>query len=243
MGLVTSLARRAGGRTVDRVVDEVAPQLANGIRKAVDSAVDLRGSAAAAAADEFRREHAALVGAELDRALIRHAGRRSAAISAASAVPGVVPGIGTAVEVATVVAGEAAILHEETMLILELLHLHGRDLADRDARRADVLLVLALEAEVARRKGDRLLVGDDEIPLRGADGSAISDAALAQVSREMGERIAGRIARRRASGLTARFLPLGVGVVVAAVGGHKVLARVGKATRAYLDLVDGDGIV
>jgi hypothetical protein len=62
-----------------------------------------------------------------------------------------------------------------------------------------------------------------------------SDELVGRVTRELGDRIVTKVAKRRAAGLVGRLVPFGVGVAVAGVEDYRWVASVGRTARRYFD--------
>ncbi len=233
------IGKRVVGGIADRGLESLTPQIAVGIHRAIDLAVGRRGAAAALKADLFRVDRQDLAGAALDRALIRKASRETGVFSVVTALPSILPVVGTAVEIATATGDETAVAYREVMLILQLLHLHGRDLGDTDARRLDVLLVLGLDTGVVKRDGQKLKIDKVEVVIADLNND-LPDPVYAALARRIGVRVARHAARRRSLFIGKKLIPFGIGVVMAGSNGLRSVAGVGKATTQYLALIEGD---
>jgi hypothetical protein len=238
MGMTGFVSKRVGDKALDRALDELSYRLTSGTRTAIDVVVRTRGASAAADVDVFRLQHADLDPRELERAFIRHRGRRAGAGGLVSGLPGMVPGTGTAVEVSAAAVDAVHVTYAQVALVLSIAHLRGRDLAAVEARRLDVLVTLGLEADVVSLRNGRFKVEGRELDAADLAGAGLPDETVAELNREIGDRVARRIAKRRARLLAGRFIPLGIGVVVAGVEDLRWVQSVGRAAIRYYDAVD-----
>jgi hypothetical protein len=236
VGLSTAIVKRVGGRAAGPAIDEISNRLAVVTRTALDTVVRTRALAIAADADVFRLQRPGLDQAALERALIRDRARKGGAAGLASGIPSVVVGIGTALEVAAAVADAAAVTYAEVSMILAIAHLRGRDLADVEARRLDVLLTLGVNSQIVKVKDGELHAG--ALRLDPAELDDLPDEVIGAINRELAERVIMKFARRRAAMLAGRILPLGIGVAVAGVEDFRSVGSVGRSARKFFDAVD-----
>lgn len=235
MGLSASIVKRVGGRAAAPAIDEIAIRLAAATRGALDTVVRTRGLAIAADADVFRLRRPGLDQAALERALIRDRARKGGAAGLASGLPSVVVGVGTALEIAAAIGDAISVTYGEVSMILAIAHLRGRDLADVEARRLDVLLTLGINAEIVKIEDGELRAGTRQL-----DPAQIDDlpgVVVGAINRELADRVIMKFVRRRAAALAGRVLPLGIGVAVAGVEDFRSVGGVGRAARRYFDLV------
>jgi uncharacterized protein (DUF697 family) len=238
MSMSGFVTKRVGGKALDRAFDELSYRLTDATRSVIDLVVKTRAAAAAADVDVFRLQHADLDARALERAFIRHRGRRAGAGGLVSGLPGIVPAAGTAVEMTAAVADAAHVTYAQVALVLSVAHLRGRDLTAVDARRLDVLVTLGLEADVVSLRNGRFKVEGHEIEAADIAGAGLPEETVAQLNRELGERVVGRIAKRRARMLAGRLIPLGIGVAVAGVEDLRWVQSVGRAAVRYFDAID-----
>ena len=103
------------------------------------------------------------------------------------------------------------------------------DLDAHDDRAADVRVVLALDAGVAR-------FGKHGPELATASGSTRDDRALsAELNRELGALVVKRTARRRVRTLLGREIPFGVGVAIGAGSNFKAMRHTGRTALRYYE--------
>jgi hypothetical protein len=236
MGLATTIVKRVGGRAAGPAIDELSNRFAAVTRNALDSVVRTRASAIAADTDIFRMRHPGLDPAALERALIRDRARKGGFVGLVSGLPSIAIGVGTGLEIAAALGDTAATTYTEVSEILAIAHLRGRDLADVEARRLDVLLILGLHMGVVKLKDGALYAGARRLEPGGID--TLPDDVIGAVNRELAERVIIKFARRRAAVLAGRLLPLGIGVTVAGVEDFRSVGGAGRAARKYFDLVD-----
>ncbi len=236
MGLSTAIVKRVGGRAVGPAIDEISNRFAVVTRGALDTVVRTRALAIAADVDIFRLQNPGLDQAGLERALIRDRARRGGLVGLASGLPSLVWGVGTGLEVAAAFGDSAAVTYAEVSEILAIAHLRGRDLADIEARRLDVLLTLGLATGVVVLKDGILTAAGRRIDPAGIDD--LPDEVIGAINRDLADRVIMKFARRRAAVLAGRMLPLGIGVTVAGVEDFRSVGGVGRTARKYFDLVD-----
>jgi len=238
MGMSGFVTKRVGGMAFDRSIDELAYRLTDATRTILDLVVRTRASAAAADVDVFRLQHADLDVRALERAYIRHRGRRAGAGGLMSSLPGVVPVAGVGVEMTAAAVDAAHVTYMQVALVLSVAHLRGRDLMAVEARRLDVLVTLGLEADIVSLRDGCFTVDGHEIAAADIAGAGLPEETIAQLNRDLGERLIGRIAKRRARMIAGRLIPLGIGVAVAGVEDLRWVQSVGRAALRYFDAVD-----
>lgn len=236
MGLSTAIVKRVGGRVAGPAIDEISNRFAVVTRNALDTVVRTRAAAIAADVDIFRLRRPGLDQAGLERALIRDRARRGGLVGLASGLPSVVVGVGTGLEVAAAFGDAAAVTYAEVSEILAIAHLRGRDLADIESRRLDVLLTMGLATGAVKIKDGTLYAGERR--LDPADIEDLPDEIVGAINRDLADRVVMKFARRRAAVLAGRLLPLGIGVTVAGVEDFRSVGGVGRMARKYFDLVD-----
>jgi hypothetical protein len=236
VGITRSIVKRVGGKTADRAIDDVATRLAGLTASTIDTAIRTRGIAIAVDADVFRLAHPELDAGAVERQLVRERARRGGATGLASGLPSIVAGPGTLVEVAAALADAVAVTYGQVSLVLALAHLRGRPVSEVEKRRLDVLLTLGLAADVVKRDG--VLLDADGISIDPRTTETLAPEVVGRINRQIGERIVAKVARRRATALAGRLVPLGVGVVVAGWEDYRMLGSVGKAAIRYLDMAE-----
>jgi hypothetical protein len=237
VGVGTGIAKRVGGRAAEPLIDEAAARLGVITRDVLNSVVRNRGASIAADADMFRLARPDLDAAALARALIRERSRRGGASGLATGLPSLFVGVGTAVEVAAALADAAMVTYNEVSLVLALAHLRGRDLADVEARRLEVLLAIGMHRGAVRRRSDGMLqAGSDRLDPARLD--ALPEAVVGRINRALADRVIAKVVRRRAAVLAGRLLPFGVGVAVATVEDFRSVGGVGRTALKLFDLID-----
>ena len=217
MGFVT---RQLTGR----VVDEAADRLAEHTERAIDEVIRLRSAAIARDVDE-QRAGSAEKDEDFARALMYKRCAVSAAGGAVSSLPAVVPGVGTVVGLATALTDSAAQTYAQVTMILAIARAYGHDLEQLEARRGDVLAVLAIEADVISLRPDGSLK---------AKGKDVDPNALgADVNRSLANQVIKRVAQRRVRTLLGKELPFGIGVAVGAGSNFRTMRRVGRTAMKY----------
>jgi hypothetical protein len=225
MGLASNLA-----------LDALSDRLAGTTERAITAVVERRGPAVARAAERLRAEHPGRSPSEISRHAISQTSKRVAGTGAVSALPAVIPGFGTVAEVGAAVGDASLLTVAQTELVLLVAHLHGRPVADVEARKLDVLLAMGVEAGVVdlRRNGVVRVMGRTH-----RDGE-LADEAGARLARPISRRLAAvvvaKIARRRAYVLLGREVPI-VGIGIAAGYNLWSTRRVGHAAHRYFQHV------
>ncbi len=236
MGLSTAIVKRVGGHAASPAIDEISNRMAVVTRGALDSVVRTRALAIAADTDIFRLRRPALNAAALERALIRDRARKGGAVGVASGLPSLVVGPGTVLEIAAAFGDAAAVTYAEVSEILAIAHLRGRDLADIESRRLDVLLALGIHSGIVKIKDGMLHAGAHRLdPAKLED---LPDEVIGAINRDLADRVIMKFARRRAASLAGRMLPLGIGVTVAGVEDFRSVGGAGRSARKFFDLVD-----
>jgi hypothetical protein len=236
MGLTTAIVKRVGGSVAGPAIDEISNRFAAVTRGALDTVVRTRAAAIAADVDIFRLRNPGLDLAALERALIRDRARKGGLVGIASGLPSLVWGIGTGLEVAAAFGDAGAVTYAEVSEILAIAHLRGRDLADIESRRLDVMLTMGLATGVVKFKDGTLYAGDRLLDPAGLED--LPDEVIGAINRDLADRVVIKFARRRAAVLAGRMLPLGIGVTVAGVEDFRSVGGVGRMARKYFDLVD-----
>jgi hypothetical protein len=222
VGLVT---RAISGR----VVDELAVRLSGATEHAIEEIVRRRSDAIKRAVEAERLLHPDATPADIARLLVYRRSKVSAIGGAVSALPGAFPGVGTATEVGASLADMVALVYTQVALVLAVAAAFDHDLGSHDARAADVRVVLALDAGVARfgKRGVELSDGQPVDP---------RDHALSeQLNKELGAMVVKRTARRRARTLLGREIPFGVGVAIGAGANFRAIRHTGRTALRYYE--------
>jgi hypothetical protein len=204
-----------------RVVDELSVRLASATEQAIEQVVRRRGDAIKTAVEVVRLQHPDATPNDVARLLVYQRSKLSAMAGAVSALPGAFPGVGTAAEIGAGLADAVALVYTQVALVLAVSAAYDHDLADHDARAADVRVVLALDAGVAKFDGERL---DPNDPSLSAD-----------LNRELGALVVKRTARRRARTLLGREIPFGVGVAFGAGANFRAMRHTGRTALRYYE--------
>ena len=217
-------------RTVTgRVVDELAARLAGATEAAIDEIVRRRGDAVRTAVEVVRLRHPDATPDDVARLLVYQRSKLSAITGAVSALPGAFPGVGTATEIGAGLADAVALVYTQVALVMAVAAAYDHDLEAHDARAADVRVVLALDAGVAK-------FGKHGVEL--ADGKRLdpNDRSLSEeLNRELGALVVKRTARRRVRTLLGREIPFGVGVAIGAGSNFKAIRHTGRTALRYYD--------
>ena len=217
-------------RTVTgRVVDELAGRLAGATEAAIDEIVRRRGDAVRTAVEVVRLRHPDATPDDVARLLVYQRSKLSAITGAVSALPGAFPGVGTATEIGAGLADAVALVYTQVALVMAVAAAYDHDLEAHDARAADVRVVLALDAGVAK-------FGKHGVEL--ADGKRLdpNDRSLSEeLNRELGALVVKRTARRRVRTLLGREIPFGVGVAIGAGSNFKAIRHTGRTALRYYD--------
>ena len=212
-----------------RVVDELSVRLAGATETAIDEIVRLRGDAIKAAVETDRLRHPDASPRDLARGLVFRRSRVSAIAGAVSSLPGAFPGVGTATEIGAGLADTVALVYAQVAMIMAVAAAFDHDLSAHDARSADVRVVLALDAGVARfgKRGPELASGEVLDP---------NDRALSEhLSRGVGALVVQRTARRRVRTLVGREIPFGVGVLIGSSANFTVMHHTGRTALRYYE--------
>ena len=217
-------------RTVSgRVVDELSVRLAGATEQAIDEIVSRRGDAIKTAVEVVRLRHPDATPNDVARMLVYQRSKLSAITGAVSALPGAFPGVGTATEIGAGLADAIALVYTQVALVMAVAAAYDHDLEAHDARAADVRVVLALDAGVAK-------FGKHGVEL--ADGERLdpNDRSLSEdLNRELGALVVKRTARRRVRTLLGREIPFGVGVAIGAGANFKAMRHTGRTALRYYD--------
>jgi hypothetical protein len=217
-------------RTVSgRVVDELSVRLAGATEQAIDEIVRRRGDAIKTAVEVVRLRHPDATPNDVARMLVYQRSKLSAITGAVSALPGAFPGVGTATEIGAGLADAIALVYTQVALVMAVAAAYDHDLEAHDARAADVRVVLALDAGVAK-------FGKHGVEL--ADGQRLdpNDRSLSEdLNRELGALVVKRTARRRVRTLLGREIPFGVGVAIGAGANFKAMRHTGRTALRYYD--------
>ena len=217
-------------RTVSgRVVDELSVRLAGATEQAIEEIVSRRGDAIKTAVEVLRLRHPDATPNDVARMLVYQRSKLSAIAGAVSALPGAFPGVGTATEIGAGLADAIALVYTQVALVMAVAAAYDHDLEAHDARAADVRVVLALDAGVAK-------FGKHGVEL--ADGQRLDphDRSLSEdLNRELGALVVKRTARRRVRTLLGREIPFGVGVAIGAGANFKAIRHTGRTALRYYD--------
>jgi len=207
-----------------RIIDEAADHLADHTERAIDEVIRMRSGPIARDVDE-QRAVSPEKGEDFARSLVYRRCAVSAASGAVTSLPAVVPGAGSVAGFGLALADSAAQTYAQVTLILAIARAYGLDLDDRAARRADVLAVLGIEAEVVSLQRDGSLKVHDE----NVDPKALS----AGVNRNIASEVVKRVAKRRVRTLLGKELPFGIGVAIGAGSNFRTMRRVGRTAMEY----------
>jgi hypothetical protein len=212
-----------------RVVDELSVRLAGATEGAIEEIVRRRSDAIRAAVEVVRLRHPDAAPKDIARLLVYQRSKLSAIGGAVSALPGAFPGVGTATEIGASLADTVALVYAQVALVLAVAAAFDHDLSAHDDRAADVRVVLALDAGVARfgKHGVELPDGEQLDP---------NDRSLSEdLNRELGALIVKRTARRRVRTLLGREIPFGVGVAIGAGANFKAMRHTGRTALRYYE--------
>jgi hypothetical protein len=221
-------------RTVSgRVVEELSVRLAGATEAAIDEIVRRRGDAIRTAVEVVRLRHPDATPNDVARLLVYQRSKLSAVTGVVSSLPGAFPGVGTAAEIGAGLADAVALVYSQVALVMAVAAAFDHDLDAHEDRAADVRVVLALDAGVARfgKHGPEL-----------ADGKRLDprDRSLsADLNRELGALVVKRTARRRVRTLLGREIPFGVGVAIGAGSNFKAMRHTGRTALRYYEFTAG----
>jgi hypothetical protein len=219
-------------RTVSgRVVDELSVRLAGATEQAIEEIVRRRSDAIKAAVEVERLRHPDAPPRDIARLLVYQRSTLSGIAGAVSALPGAFPGVGTAAEIGASLADAVTLVYTQVALVLAVAAAFDHDLSAHDARAADVRVVLALDAGVAK-------FGKRGVELADGDGKLLDpqDRSLSEeLNRELGAMVVKRTARRRVRTLLGREIPFGVGVAWGAGANFKAMRHTGRTALRYYE--------
>jgi hypothetical protein len=212
-----------------RAVDELAIRLAGATELAIEEIVRRRSDAIQAAVEFVRLQHPDATPNDVARLIVYRRTKVSAIAGAVSALPGAFPGMGTATEIGASLADAVALVYAQVALVMAVAAAYDHDLDAHDERVADVRVVLALSAGVAR-------FGEHGVEL--ADGTRLDSrdpVVYEELNRGLGGLVVKRTARVRARTILGRELPFGIGVAIGAGANFKVMRHVGLTALRYYD--------
>jgi hypothetical protein len=212
-----------------RAVDELSIRLAGATEFAIEEIVRRRGDAIKTAVEVVRLQHPDATPNDVARLIVYQRSKLSAIAGAVSALPGAFPGVGTATEIGASLADAVALVYAQVALVMAVAAAYDHDLDAHDDRAADVRVVLALDAGVARfgKHGAEL-----------ADGKRLDprDRVLyEELNRGLGALVVKRTARVRARTLLGREIPFGIGVAIGAGANFKAMRHTGRTALRYYD--------
>jgi uncharacterized protein (DUF697 family) len=225
------------GLVGEALPESVVEQGASFILSSIDVALAQFSTDMALRADLARISHRDLDRAALERQLIRDAAWRSAARGAVSGLPAVVPGLGTKAEIGAATADTLLITVSQARAVLMLCHLRGLSLNDREARRLDVLLVLAMAAGAAEVDGEVIRAAGREIAIDDVRAGRIAPEVAAALVAQIASEIARRVSRRNVHRFVLRMMPGGVSVAAAAWIDWSAIGNAGRMAIRYLDVI------
>jgi len=212
-----------------RAIDELAIRLAGATEFAIDEIVRRRGDAVKTAVEVVQLQHPGATPNEVARLIVYRRSAVSAIAGGVSALPGAIPGVGSATEIGASLADLVALVYAQVALVMAVAAAYDHDLDAHDDRAADVRVVLALDAGVAR-------FGKHGVEL--ADGKRLDprDRELyEELNRGLGALVIKRTARVRARTILGREIPFGIGVAIGAGANFKVMRHVGRTALRYYD--------
>ena len=212
-----------------RAIDELSIRLAGATEFAIDEIVRRRGDAIRTAVEVVRLQHPEASPSEVARLILYRRSTASAIAGGVSALPGAFPGVGTATEIGTSLADVVALVYAQVALVMAVAAAFDHDLDAHDDRAADVRVVLALDAGVARfgKHGAEL-----------ADGKRLDprDRELYEnLNRGLGALVVKRTARVRARTILGREIPFGIGVAIGAGANFKAMRHMGRTAVRYYE--------
>ena len=194
MGLIS---RAVSGR----VVDELSVRLASATEAAIEQIVRRRSDAIKTAVEVVQLRHPEATPNDVARLIVYQRSKLSAIAGAVSSLPGAFPGVGTATEIGAGLADAVALVYTQVALVVAVAAAFDHDLDEHDARAADVRVVLALDAGVAK-------FGKHGVELSDGERLDPNDRALsADLNSELGALVVKRTPRgapARCSGARSR---------------------------------------
>lgn len=219
------------GIAVSRLAEEAAARLADHAEAAVEEVVRYRGDAIARGIEIERLVHRGSSAEELAARIARRRVIVATAAGAITAAPAAAPGIGSATALAAGVADAIALIYTDLTLALSIASIYGRDLSDVEGRHLDVLLIMALEGGFAKIKNGRIVIDG-----RVVEPGTLPREALERITRDLGEKIIARVARRRVAIMLGREVPV-FGIAVGAGANYRSVRRVAREAVRYFQEV------
>lgn len=147
--------------------------------------------------------------------LIRSTRRRVAATGALSGAVSIAPGLGTLLAIGTVTSQTLYALEQEIELVLGVAMIYGHELRDSDERVPEALVVIGIASGVLKLREGVIVAGGERLAVR-------------LLPRVLSKTVTPGVAR-----VTARVIPLGVGVALGAGFDWIAVTGLGRAAMRY----------
>lgn len=211
-------------------LDELPAQVRM-VLKALDHAVSAREPAVRSKVASLRAANPFLTNDQLAMTLIRSTRRRVAATGALSGAVSIAPGLGTALAIGTVTSQTVYALEQEVELALGIAMIYGHELHGSDERVLEALVVVGLASGAFKLREDVLVTSGERLAV-----VAFRRLPSTLVTHGGGRLITRVLSRFLASGagkVTARVIPLGVGVTLGAGFDWIAVTGLGRAAMRY----------
>lgn len=195
-------------------LDDLPVQL-RAVLKALERAVSAREPAIRAKVEAVRMAYPHLTNDRLALRLIRSTRRRVAATGALSGAVSIAPGLGTLLAIGTVTSQTLYALEQEIELVLGVAMIYGHELRDSDERVPEALVVIGIASGVLKLREGVIVAGGERLAVR-------------LLPRVLSKTVTPGVAR-----VTARVIPLGVGVALGAGFDWIAVTGLGRAAMRY----------
>ena len=210
--------------------DNLPPQLRS-VLGVLAHAVNSREPAIRAAVEQLRTRHPGYDNHQLALAFIRSTRRRVATTAALSGAVSIAPGLGTMLAIGTITSQTLYALEQEIELVLGIAMIFGHELGSSDERVIEALVVVGITSGAVKLREDVLVAGGERLAI--AAFRRLPSLLLAHGGSRILTRILTRFATSGAAKLTARVVPLGVGVAVGAGFDWLAVTGLGRAAMKY----------
>src|ERR1700704_2278140 len=194
-------------------LERLPPQLRMVLRT-LARAVSSREPAIRSGVEALREVNPHLTNDQLAVRLIRSTRRRVAATGALSGAVSIAPGLGTLLAIGTITSQTIYALEQEIELVLGIASIFGHELGSSDERVIEALVVVGITSGAVKLREDVLVAGGERIAV--AAFRRLPSLLVVHGGGRFVTRILARFATTGAAKVTARVVPLGVGVAAGA---------------------------
>jgi hypothetical protein len=142
-----------------------------------------------------------------------------------------VPAVGTVVAIGTVTSQTLYALEQEIELVLGIAMIFGHELAGSDDRVLEALVVVGVTSGTLKLREDVIVAGGERLAL--AAFRQMPKLLVAHASGRMFSRILSRVATSGVAKVSARVIPLGVGIAFGAGFDWLAVTGLGRAAVRY----------